>query len=151
MANNIYPTDEQFDRYWKGQNKRAEKRLSVSISPIFDKATNKITKNTLEVLDNRRYLKIDDPRKRARRMRKDEKIVQVEAYIVSANRQSLQVLYDNLVPHYHEEIPMICEDLYPWMGKCKSGKLTKSLAALTLPPFKTPTGETVVGVTGSGQ
>lgn len=137
MANGFYPTEQQYRDYWAGQTRRARARANSAITPIFANARDRITTDLLDVLNNRRYLKIKDPKKRLQKVKRDPKIQQVSAIIIRANEQALQSIYDNFEPHYMEEVPMICKKLYPWLpADCEASPLTKKeLANLRLEPF----------------
>lgn len=133
----IYPDDAEYREYWKGQKRRASARANASISPIFVSARDRITTNVLEVVNNRRYLKIEDPRRRMARVKQDPKMREIESIIVAANDRSLISLYANQEPHYKEEVPMVCKHLYPWWpGDCTADPLTKTeLNTLKFTPF----------------
>jgi len=137
VAQSFFPTEEQYDQYWAGQARRSQARANSAIDPIFAKYRDKITTDLLDVLNNRRYLKIQDPKKRLRAVRRDPKLQQVSAIILKANEESLQAIYDNFDPHYQEEVPMICKRLYPWWpGDCTAEPLNnKELTTLASEPF----------------
>ena len=135
---NIYPTKEDYESYWTGQQRRSKRRADTAISPIFSDARDRVTGNTLAALNNRRYLRIDDPRRRLVAVRRDPKISQIEGIIARAAHRSLQSIFDNLGPHYEEEIPMICKDLYPWtdeIGSCSASLSKRELAGMRQEPF----------------
>lgn len=124
----LYPTEEEYRDYWSGQARRAKARTNAAISPIFVTARDKVTTDTLAVLNDRRYLRIKDPRKRLKKVKNDPKMQQVELVIQRAGELSLQAIYRNLEPHYIEEVPMICKKLYPWteaLDGCDAQPLTK--------------------------
>ena len=134
----IYPDSTDYDTYWKGQQRRAKARTNATISPIFLDARDRVTTNLLGVLNSRRYLRIDNPRKRLVAVRRDPKIKQVENIIRQANGSSLQGIFDNLSPHYIEEVPMICDTLYPWttkIGGCKADLSEKEEAGMRQEPY----------------
>lgn len=134
----IYPTQENYNAYWSGQQRRAKARANAAISPIFMQARDKITTDVLAVLNTRRYLKIENPRKRLVAVKRDPKIKQIEDIIRKANADSLQAIFDNLGPHYGEEVPMICKRLYPWtdeIGGCTATLSDRELASMRQEPF----------------
>jgi hypothetical protein len=134
----IFPDSSDYDQYWRGQQRRAKARANSAISPIFMAARDRITTDMLSVLNNRRYLKINNPRKRLVAVRRDSKIKQVEQIIRDANQKSLQAIFDNLGPHYEEEVPMICKTLYPWteqIGACTANLSEREEVALRQEPY----------------
>jgi hypothetical protein len=140
VADKFYPTEADVREFWSGHKRRSKARANAAISPLFASARDKITTNLLEVLNNRRYLKIKDPKKRLRRVKADPKMQQVNSIIWDANEKSLQAIYDNFQPAYDSEVPAVCRDLYPWVeedfGSCEANDLTKKeLANLRLEPF----------------
>ena len=137
METNFYPTIKEYDKYWKGQKKRAQARVKDSISPLFTTARDRITTDMLSVLNNRRYLAISDLRKRMIAVKRDPKIKQVEEIIISVNNKSLMEIYKNQEAHYKEEVPNVCDDIYPWSPfSCKADPLSnKEINDLKLTPF----------------
>ena len=134
----IYPGSKEYDTYWRGQARRAKTRANKYISPIFLRARDKVTTNALEVLNNRRYLKIDDARKRLIAVKRDPKIKEIESIIIQAADSSLAAIFENLPLHYSEEVPMICKTLYPWteqIGGCKASLNAKEVAQMRQEPF----------------
>jgi len=109
----LEPTTEQYNAYAVGEDRRARGRLNSSIPPIFADAKNKATDAILDTVNNRRYLKIEDNKKRARAIKNDPKMKQIENYITQAGNRSLTAIYANLDPHYREEAPMAMKHLYP--------------------------------------
>ena len=82
--NDLYPSQKEYEDYFKGQQRRGNARSKAAISPIFTKARDKVTTDILEVLNDRRYLKITDSAKRLKAVKRDPKMKQVEAYIIKA-------------------------------------------------------------------
>ena len=109
----LEPTQEQYKAYGAGEDRRARERFNKSIPPIFSDAKNKATDAIIDTANNKRYLKIDDNKKRARAIARDPKMKQVTNYIVQAGNRSLKAIYANLDPHYREEAPMAMKHLYP--------------------------------------
>jgi len=138
MAHTFYPTEDDIRKYWNGHRRRSASRINKTIGIIFTDARDKVTRNILEALNNRRYLKIKDPKKRLRVVKNDPKMKQVDAIILQANIKSLNAIYKNFEPSYKVEVPAVCRDLYPWYpGQCKPEKLTKKeLANLTTEPYE---------------
>lgn len=107
------PTTKQYAAYEAGQDRRARIRRNRDIPPIFADAKNKSTEAIVDVLNNRRYLKIDNNVKRMRAIARDPKMKQVANYFKQAGQRSLKAIHENLVPHYEEEAPMAMKHLYP--------------------------------------
>ena len=72
--NDLYPSQKEYADYFKGQHRRGNARSKSAISPIFTKARDKVTTDILEVLNDRRYLKITDQAKRLKAVKRDPKM-----------------------------------------------------------------------------
>ena len=113
----LQPEKEQFKAYGAGEDRRARERFNKSIPPIFSDAKEKSTDAIIEVLNNRKYLKMVDNKKRARAIARDPKMKQIDGYIKQAGNRSLTAIYSNLDPHYLEEAPMAMKHLYPELDR----------------------------------
>ena len=136
----LEPSREQYKSYDSGENRRSKIRLNASIPPIFSNSKEKSTDAIVEVLNNRRYLKIENNTKRMRGISRDPKMKKVSNYIEQAGDSSLQAIYDNIVPHYKEEAPMAIKHLYPELdsviGKVNVNVSKKEAAQMRVQPLE---------------
>ena len=125
---NIYPTKTEYDQYWESQQRRAKGLANSAISPIYVNARDRVTTDALGVLNNRKYLRIENPRRRLIAVKRDPKIKQVEKVIIRAAEQSLNAIFNNLAPSYEVEVMQACKVLYPEFDKIGNCNVTVSKA-----------------------
>ena len=94
--------------YWEGQKARSKKYIA-RLTPLFQATNDRITTDTLSVLNDRRYLRINDPVKRMKAAKRDPKMQQIEGLIERTGAASLGIILKAQPEHYREEAPLQAE------------------------------------------